>query len=116
MKLSLEEKDSLELISSIALLDRKEVENVFISLLKTIVIKLFREETNVYIPYIGNLNIDYFDKIIEGKGVTVEVVLQIEPSVMLKKQILEFSEDGIMPTQEYIKLKIAQNIIDRVDK
>jgi hypothetical protein len=115
LRLSIEEKDALEKISALSLYDKKIVENVFISLLKVISLELFKDENIIHIPYIGALTISYEDKNIAGEGVDVVVSLQAEPSESLRQEVKQFSEGEILPTQDYMRLKISENIIERVD-
>ena len=116
LRLSLEEKDFLEKISAISLYDKKIVNDVFISLLHVISLELFNEENIIYIPYIGSFNIDYYDKIEPGKGVDIQVSLQAEAADSLKDTIKQFSEGEISPTQDYMRLKISENIKERVEE
>jgi hypothetical protein len=115
LRLSLEEKDALEKIAALSLYDKKIVENVFISLLKVISLELFKDENTIYIPYIGALTISYKDKIISGEGIDVVVNLQVEASESLQQEVKQFSEGEILPTQDYMRLKISENIMKRVD-
>ena len=115
LKLSLEEKDFLEKVSAISVYDKKIVNDVFISLLHVISLELFDEENIIYIPYIGNISINYYDKIEPGKGVDIQVDLQAEASDCLKNTIKQFSEGETSPTQEYMRLKITENIRERVE-
>lgn len=115
LKLSIEEKDALEKIAAISLYDKKIVENVFISLLKVVSLELFKDVNTIYIPYIGAVTINYSDEFIPEIGIDVKVNLQMEPSENLKLEVKQFSEGEILPTQEYIRLKISENLTERVE-
>ena len=106
-KLNDEEKDILEKISSISTRDKTIVKDVFKALLKTIVYKLYMDDNEIHIPYIGSLKIEYHDKLVHDH---VEVVtdLTCTPSESLMAEIRAISEGNITPTKEYIKKRITK--------
>lgn len=109
-KISLEEKDFLEKVSTFSCVNIQTVKNIFKYLLKAITIELYGENTTIYIPYICKLEIKHYCKTNEtGRK---EVIVELESTVLdsLKDEIINVEKDDITPTEKDIKKGIINKI------
>lgn len=109
LNLSTEEKNFLEKISSISCVDKSTIKDILQAILKTITIEHFVDSNEVYIPYICSFEIDCYEKITEN-GVKTIINLNAEPSKHLIKEIKSINEGELLPTQNYTRQKIFDEI------
>lgn len=108
MKLSDNEKNTLELLSIISKIPQNQIREVFISLLYLLNAEILRGSNQISIPFFGDFKIT-FEKI-QAKGNSFDILDQtyVKLNSIIKSVLLDITENRETVVQKHIKKDIHE--------
>jgi hypothetical protein len=102
-QLSQEEKDALAKISSISLKNYSDIKDIFFSILAYISLDtLFKDDSEIIIPYICKLKFKYEEIAIE-QGFESKIIIEAEPLPSLINEFVCIKNGETPPSKRYFR-------------